>query len=424
MPASYALRDTQGIDVEIGDVPDISAIDGPVNFLQKVVDECAAELDAYSRFVGRFPEQRHSLEALVHLPLAIWPPSAMQVLHDIRTALAGGAMALSIASLASRFDEQAVVTSEIVSTLAKALASVQVASEPELSTTAKQGGDQVVALFLMPAVHPAKDAPLEDPIASLALELLIMQAQLNEVFSDEKLAVLDEQIASWMHLSAQQQHRLMARTRLLQHEPVVPTAMKRKVAAAGEETREACAAFIVRIAGTAPHAPRAEVAVLERLYAFLDVDHKQLYLALHGSAMAPETNHATVCDRAPAGVITLDIARIAQLHSDNEKLAVLLGNIFVDDPVPEPAATLPASVPASGGVPGLDAAHMVFMRQFLARSSWPRSELEGLARNLNMMLDGALEQVNEACLDAYDCLCSEGDDPIEINPEILERIAP
>ncbi|WP_426079097.1 TerB N-terminal domain-containing protein [Janthinobacterium sp. PSPC3-1] len=424
MPASYAMRGTEGIVVETGDVPDVRTMDGPVNFLQKVVDACAAELDAYSRFVGRFPEQRHALEALVHLPLAIWPPSAMQALHDIRTALADGAMALPLASLASRFNAQAVLSSEIVNTLVNALASVQVATEPELSTTGKHGGDQVVALFLMPVAHPDKGAPVEDPVATLALELLIMQAQLNDVFSDEKLVVLDAQIASWTQLPTLQQRRLMARARLLRQEPLLPTAMRRKVAAAGEAAREACAAFIVRIAGTAAHMPRAEVAVLERLYAFLDVDSKKLYVALHGSAMAPATNHATVCDRPPAGVVTLDIARIAQLHSDNEKLAVLLGNIFVDDPVPEPAAIVPASTPASGGVPGLDAAHTAFMRQLLARSSWPRSELEALARSLDMMLDGALEHLNEACLDAYDCLCSEGNDPIDINPDIHERIAP
>lgn len=424
MPASCAMGDTQGIDVEICDVPDISAINGPVNFLQKVVDECAAALDAYSRFVGRFPEKSHALEALVRLPLAIWPASAMQVLHDIKTVLASGAIALSWASLASRFDAQAVVTNEIVRALTQVLASVQVATEPELLAHGKQGAGQVVALFLMAAVSPDEYPPVEDSIASLALELLIMQAQINEVFTDEKLAIIDEQIASWIHLSTQQQRRLMARSRLLLQEPMSPSTLKRKVQAAGQSTREACAAFIVHIAGTAAHAPRAEVAVLERLYGFLDVDTKKLYGALHGTAMAPATNHATVFDSTTAGVVTLDIARIAQLQSDSEKLAVLLGNIFVDDPLPEPAVTIPTLESLSDGLAGLDASHTTFMRQLIARSSWSRSELETLASGLSMMLDGALEHINEACLDTYDCLCAEGDDPIDINPDIYERIAP
>ena len=420
-PASCALRSTEGIVVEIGDVPDVLAIPGPVNFLQKVVDACAAELDAYSRFVGRFPDKHATLEALMLLPLALWPATATQVLHDIRAELAGGVMALSLASLASRFDTEAVVTKEMAHTLAKALASVQVATEPDLLAEGQRAG-QFVALFLLPAVAPGAGQRPDDGTALLALELLIMQAQINEVFTDEKLALLDRQIASWAQLTTLQQRRLMARARLLQHEPMPPTVLKRKVAAAGHDAREACAAFIVQIAGTAAHAPRAEVAVLERLYALLDVDSKKLYTALYGHAMPPATRHATVA--APAsGVLTLDAARIAQLHSDNEKLAVLLGNIFVDETPPEPAATLLASAPVPDGVPGLDVAHTVFLRQLLARSSWARNELEALARSLNMMLDGALEHINEACLDAYDCLCSEGNDPIEVNPDIHERIA-
>ena len=38
------------------------------------------------------------------------------------------------------------------------------------------------------------------------------------------------------------------------------------------------------------------------------------------------------------------------------------------------------------------------------------------------MPDGALEHLNEAAFDAHDVSFSEGDDPIEINPELLEAI--
>lgn len=309
-PASGVSRDTQGIDVELGDIPDIDAIDGPVNFLQKVVDECAAALE------------------------------------------------------------------------------------------------------------------MQNATAILALELLIMQAQINQVFSDEKLVVLDEEIARWTHLGTQQQRELMAHARLLLQEPMPSSTMRRKVDAAGQAVREACAEFIVGIAGSDAHLPRGEVAVLERLYGFLDVERKKLYLALHGMETAPATKHATVSDAAASGVVMLDLARIAQLQSDSEKLAVLLGNIFVDDAVPVPVATASPISSSLDRLAGLDSAHTVFMRQLLARPSWSRSELEVLARSLDMMLDGALEHVNEACLDAYDCLCSEGDDPIDINPDIHERIAP
>ena len=38
------------------------------------------------------------------------------------------------------------------------------------------------------------------------------------------------------------------------------------------------------------------------------------------------------------------------------------------------------------------------------------------------MLDGALEHINEAAFDNYDIPFTEGDDLIEVNAEILEKI--
>jgi len=62
------------------------------------------------------------------------------------------------------------------------------------------------------------------------------------------------------------------------------------------------------------------------------------------------------------------------------------------------------------------------LRLMLSRPSWSRAELEDSAADLELMLDGALEQINEASFDTYDFPFSEGDDPVEINPEFLEKI--
>jgi hypothetical protein len=58
----------------------------------------------------------------------------------------------------------------------------------------------------------------------------------------------------------------------------------------------------------------------------------------------------------------------------------------------------------------------------LSRPSWTRHELEDAAADLDLMLDGALEQINEAALDAFDVAFCEGTDPVEINLDLLERL--
>jgi hypothetical protein len=59
----------------------------------------------------------------------------------------------------------------------------------------------------------------------------------------------------------------------------------------------------------------------------------------------------------------------------------------------------------------------------ISRPAWTRAELSDAASNLDLMLDGAIEQVNEASLDHWDEPLTDGDDPVEINQDLAQRLA-
>ncbi|ENC9555955.1 hypothetical protein ABLF39_001790, partial [Aeromonas hydrophila] len=63
-----------------------------------------------------------------------------------------------------------------------------------------------------------------------------------------------------------------------------------------------------------------------------------------------------------------------------------------------------------------------FLRALLARPEWARDDLSALANTMGLMLDGALEQINEVMLDHFDEMLIEGDDTIELNTDLLEQI--
>jgi hypothetical protein len=71
---------------------------------------------------------------------------------------------------------------------------------------------------------------------------------------------------------------------------------------------------------------------------------------------------------------------------------------------------------------GLDEAHSQFLIVLANKSQWTRAELEALAAEFSMMLDGALEQINEAAFDFFDEAFIEGDDPIDLNLVLLKDI--
>ncbi|MGE8458379.1 MAG: tellurite resistance TerB C-terminal domain-containing protein, partial [Pseudomonas alloputida] len=74
-------------------------------------------------------------------------------------------------------------------------------------------------------------------------------------------------------------------------------------------------------------------------------------------------------------------------------------------------------------VHGLDVEHSAFLRLLVSRTEWSRAELEDAASDMELMLDGALERINDTAFELFDMPVTEGDDPIEINPEILDELA-
>jgi tellurite resistance protein len=78
-----------------------------------------------------------------------------------------------------------------------------------------------------------------------------------------------------------------------------------------------------------------------------------------------------------------------------------------------------ATEPLETAIAGLDPSHSAFLRALTQKTSWQRGELQAIATQLRLMLDGALEVINEAAFEAIDEALTEGDNPIEVNPDSL-----
>jgi hypothetical protein len=128
-----------------------------------------------------------------------------------------------------------------------------------------------------------------------------------------------------------------------------------------------------------------------------------------------------------ARAYTLDAARLAALRQETEQVSALLAGVFVEEEKPNEVPTQTtdqisslAAHPQDELLPGLDAKHHRFLAEILQRPSWTRSELEGAAAKMQIMLDGALERINEAAFDLVGEPITEGDDPVYVQQNILE----
>jgi chaperonin cofactor prefoldin len=119
--------------------------------------------------------------------------------------------------------------------------------------------------------------------------------------------------------------------------------------------------------------------------------------------LAPET--------PPPFALNLELIQAKQLESITA--TQLLQSVFIEESTEAtaPAATL-----------GLDSAHSAFLQTLKTQTLWSREDLVRVAQQLDLLLDGALELINEAAFDRCDEALTEGEDPLEVNPNVLQEL--
>jgi chromosome segregation ATPase len=109
--------------------------------------------------------------------------------------------------------------------------------------------------------------------------------------------------------------------------------------------------------------------------------------------------------------LNLDLVQAKQLEST--EATQLLQSVFTEEPTADPSTQIHL---------GLDAAHATFLQTLKQQTIWSREELMGVAQRLDLLLDGALELINEAAFERCDEALTEGEDPLEVNLDILQEL--
>ena len=430
-----ALRDIEYPEY-ISTLPDIAAITGPRNKLQELVNECTDALDAYSRFLGRNPEAKGALESVLMLPIQLWPQNTCSELNALVSSVGAETVVMTFGKLFECFKASGNVAREKLAALTDVLSGFGVAMEPDVRMTGRtpKPADHV-ALYSAPPNSAVVQADDGYHTAALMVDLAAAVAVADGNASSHEVALIQRQIESWSQLSPQWQIRLKARAAVQMRQPPTLTSLKKRLEPLPAEAKSAVATLLVRTANADGVVSTAEVKMLEKVYRLLGIDPQRLYSDLHGNvASQSPTGLRPVENRemtAGAVAVTpsqfaLDSSRIEALQKETAQVSALLSAVFAEDtPVVESVRQQEPSEekPASANLLGLDDAHSAFMRHLLSRPSWSRAELADTASDLDLMLDGAIEQVNEASLDAWDEPLTDGDDPVEINQELVQRLA-
>jgi uncharacterized protein/uncharacterized tellurite resistance protein B-like protein len=445
-PASAALA-SRTFSASLGELPDVTAVITPLKKLQALVDECAAGLDAYSRFVGRHAGKEQSLEATLLLPPTLWSEPIKSAVQRLDERVGTGMLLIGVGEVVSVFGGSGEVTRERLKGLFHSLQARGVGVEPDVLTGAKAPKiEDSVVLFRLEQDEDNRStkAAAEYEAVAVMLDLAMTLAHADGKITGREVQFLNRQIDTWTHVGAGAQRRLRARLRLKIVHPPTLTSLKSRIEPLPLAARSALAKVLSALALADGKLSTDAVKHLEKLYRLLGIDTGALYNELHGvsatldqgsPAPAPGMSSPRLPSKpqsaaaVPAtGGIKLDPARIAALQVETARVTEMLSKVFVEQETTE-RATIPVDEPQSRDAPqptptllGLDPEHSAFLRLLLTRPSWSRAELEDMAADMELMLDGALERLNEATLDAHERPVAEGVDPIEIAQDLLQEV--
>jgi hypothetical protein len=391
--ASPGFHGISEIRLSFGEMPDITVMTAPREKLRNIVNAAGTELEPYSRAMARTAAGADPLDALLQLPGNLWPDSAKGL-----SAQVGEEFLLApFQDLLACLEVTTPFTSDRGPILARVLEALQLGMAPEIVNGSEvPASTDPIVLFPLPLGEITAAATPNFQASLLALQLGVAAGHANGGFGDAEISHLMNQIQAWTHLKPNHQRRLMAYLRLLMEVPVSLDTLRGKLAPLDPASREFLAAVMASLLQVGSTATPEEARTLEKIFEALAVESRP------------------------------DPARISGLRRDTAKVSALLAGIFTEEEAPAvarpPVEPEFESTPPEPGLLGLNAEHTSLARMLLSRSRWRRDELHDMVTDLDVRLDGALERLNNASFSKYGMRFTEGDDPIDVNPMVRQKI--
>jgi uncharacterized tellurite resistance protein B-like protein len=422
------------------DLPDVTVMTSPIKQLQELAEYCYLKLDSYSRFIGKNRDQTNTFDATVELPLALWPSEMRKPVMDacMLVESTGKPYVIPFAKFRAWFPNWRTVNKQKLLAFGQCFGEVGLGVEPD----PRFGGgipdeDSSIVLFVDENVAKAASPTPQYSAAMLTLQLAAAVAAADGQTTDVEQNILIQQLENWLNLDESERRRLHARLCLFFTEPPKLSGLKSRIEDLDEVQREAVGDFLALIALADSIILPSEITTLEKIFKLLGLDPNTVYSKVHVAASTPITVRTSA--KTPSGhaiprppkrekgsAIQLDQNRVAALLADSERVSAILSSIFAQEVSELDSDAIPLE--AESGQPqihtlmGLESDFSALLQILLRQVQWTRGELEELAIDRGLMLDGALEHLNDTAFDKYNKPLFEGTDPIEINQEIAREV--
>lgn len=427
--ASIFLKDK--IDLAPPNWSELSAQGRPLLRLKGIADKCAEELDAYSRYLGRKSADKDSIEALALLPKKLIEQefsSIKTVKRYIFNHFNGDDVQMDLSPFLKNmpFQKEDIFDRKFATSLSKLLFNLGIGIEPD----PRFGGPLIKkGKMVMFKLLPHSEENLSSDYASMCvlLDIICLVASIDGDISLAEEQVIEQKLETWQSLDKSERVRLKAHKTWLLSEKRNFDGMKQKLSKLENTQKEAIAKLLVDIALADGKICPQEIKALIKIYELMGLSEKEFYAYTNLTATTPvsvaeadlgATSYAIPRSPSSIKVLTnLDLNIVKAKMAETQKVSTILASIF-NEQYSEGIKPLPRLQ----SIAGLDEEYSDFVKALATQSSWSRDELLTQAKARKLMLDGAVDAINDAFFEKYQRPLMEGFDPVLLNSELIKEV--
>lgn len=414
--------------IEFENVPDMDMVSGLKSRIQDYINSAAKTVDSLKKVI-RYAKNATTDELLLSLPAKYWREDVCRKLVSTANECTVSPLMLSGREFNELFDIHNGYSNQtfihIVDQLEEKFALGIVPSASEFVVPPTSSDKLILYKIANDDVIHANTSSQYVTLhytTEVAVELAAFITKSDLGFTNVELAHFDAVIDAWTQLAPNDKTRLKLKLKLLDLNPRSLNAIKLRLKKIIPEDRELTLKILRDLIST--HAEYAHHAnnLVKIISSLFDVTE----------SLVRDVMGISEAKQAPR--FTLDREKIAELQKESQQISVMLVSIFEQEqPIISNQVTLMEhdsdQVPSTPNgqnevelLKGLDKLHNQFLFDLCSRREWPRSEAEAIARKLGLMTDGAIERINDAAFEQFDMPLIEGDDPIEMNLDLIEKL--
>jgi len=434
--ASPSIRG--GLRLEIPDLPNPFILTGPVKKIAALAEECTLELESYSRYLGRKDNNPESLAALALLPKELIARSGkVGSLKQVFSAVCnGGPGLIGVDEIHTLLKEQAPLKmgkkdSEI---FAKFIEGVGYGLAPDVRYQhINVNPESKVVIFEKGHgvdFRPSKEYRL---IATI-LRLGAMVSQIDDDISPHEEEMLQRLVLDNRELTGIEKDSLLAFTHWCLRTPQSTAGVKQRLAEVSKNEKTAISHILISVAHADGRIEPSEVKQLERLYTTLGLDKGQVAGDLH--TLVATSEPVTVSQKDPDSsysipvptsnnvdkgfILNEELIRIRE--EETRQVKGVLENIFADEVEEEFGMPLAQEAVIKSPLDSLDDVHQTLLHSLTVQETWERNVLHEKCKELGLMVDGALEVLNEWAFEHANAPLIEDGEPIYIDVSLVKEI--